>query len=41
MNKNFDKFGKGVVVIESERFKNINESGGGGGCCSSSIIINN
>lgn len=40
MNTNFDKFGKGVVVTQSERLKQETPSGGGG-CCSSSVIINN
>lgn len=38
MNTNFDKFGTGVVVAQSERLKQVN-SGGGGGCCSSSVVV--
>lgn len=38
MNTNFDKFGKGVVVTQSERLKQ-DTTGGGGGCCSSSVVV--
>ncbi|MDX5569047.1 hypothetical protein PYK79_45205 [Streptomyces sp. ID05-04B] len=38
MNTNFDKFGKGIVVAQSERLKQ-DTTGGGGGCCSSSVVV--
>lgn len=38
MNTNFDKFGKGVVVTQSERLKQ-DTTGGGGRCCSSSVVV--
>lgn len=38
MNTNFDKFGKGVVVTQSERLKQ-DTTGGGAGCCSSSVVV--
>ncbi|MGJ1069828.1 hypothetical protein ACR77P_11740 [Staphylococcus warneri] len=38
MNTNFDKFGKGIVVAQSERLKQ-DTTGGGVGCCSSSVVV--